>query len=80
LWGEDNFLEKEGFHEIPLGQIPNKNDLPFLNFPYVGNAKSMKFYPSDTYFARGVEVVHRRFFRTKQEAIDAGFVPMKNMK
>ena len=80
LWAEENSVEDDGTHEILLGQIPNENDLRFYEFPYTGNAKTGKFYPSTTYFARGVEVKHRRFFRTKQEAIDAGFIPSKSVK
>jgi len=74
----ENALEKSG--EIFLGQIPTANDLKFEKFPFTGNAKTGKFYPSDSYFARGVEVKNRRFFETKQDAIDAGFIPSKTVK
>ncbi|MCF7812125.1 hypothetical protein K9M59_00760 [Candidatus Gracilibacteria bacterium] len=63
-----------------MGQIPDENDLEYKKFPYTGNAKTGKFYPSDTYFARGVEVQHRRFFQTQQEAVDAGFIPSKSVQ
>ena len=79
LWG-GNTKEGDGKFQIPLGQIPNENDIKFQTFPYTGNAKTMKFYPSDSYFARGVEVRYRRFFRTKSEAISAGFLPTKSIK
>ncbi len=79
LWN-GNTKEGDGEFQIPLGQIPNENDMKFQSFPYTGNAKTMKFYPSDSYFARGVEVRYRRFFRTKAEAISAGFVPTKGVK
>ncbi len=78
VWSEENFLEKSG--DIPLSQIPNANDRKFSQFPYTGNAKTMKFYPSDSYFARGVEVRHRRFFETKEGAVNAGFIPSKSIK
>lgn len=80
VWGENNIVENDGDFQIPLGQLPTENDQDFLNFPYLGNEKTMKFYPSDSYPARGTEVQYRRFFQTKQEAIDAGFIPMKGMK
>ncbi len=80
LWGEENLVENDGEFQIPLGQIPNENDLRFMEFPYTANAKTGKFYPSDSYFARGVEVQHRRFFRTKEAASAAGFQPAKNVK
>jgi len=79
LWGGST-KEGNGKFQIPLSQIPNENDLKFQSFPYTGNAKTMKFYPSDSYFARGVEVRYRRFFRTKQEAISAGFAATKGVK
>lgn len=79
LWS-GNAVEDDGEYTIPLPQIPHENDLPYQQFPYVGNGKTMKFYPSSTYFARGVEVRHRRFFATKEEAIRAGFAPSKAVK
>jgi hypothetical protein len=80
LWGEDHLVEMDGEYNIPLGQIPHETDLALTEFPYVGNAKTMKFYPSDSYPARGTEVKHRRFFETKEDALAEGFIPMKNMK
>jgi hypothetical protein len=78
IWSGENFLEKSG--DIPLGQIPNENDRKLAQFPYTGNAKTMKFYPSDSYFARGVEVKYRRFFETKEGAVKAGFLASKGVK
>ncbi|MCF7917651.1 hypothetical protein K9L27_01435 [Candidatus Gracilibacteria bacterium] len=80
LWGEKNLAEGEGDFEIPLGQISSLEDLKFQQFPYTGNVKTKKFYPSDSYFARGVEIRYRRFFETKQAAINAGFVASKGVK
>lgn len=80
LWAEENLIENDGAFDIPLSQIPTENDLKYSVFPYTGNAKTMKFYPSDSYFARGVEVRYRRFFRTKSSAIEAGFVPSKGVE
>lgn len=80
VWAEENVAEGEGEFSIPLGQVPDENDLKYTEFPYTGNEKTMKFYPSDSYFARGVEVQYRRFFQTKQVAIDAGFTPSKGVK
>ena len=80
VWGEKNFAENDGIHQIPLSQIPNENDLKFFQFSYVGNVKSKKFYPADSYFARGTEVQYRRFFLTKEEAIGAGFEASKSVK
>ena len=78
VWSDENFLEKSG--DIPLGQIPNENDRKFTTFTFTGNTKTMKFYPSDSYFARGVKVMHRRFFETKEGAVNAGFIPSKAVK
>jgi len=80
VWGGENMREGDGIFQIPIGQIPNENDLKLQSFPYTGNAKTMKFYPSDSYFARGVEIQHRRFFQTKIEAVDAGFIPTKGVE
>jgi len=80
LWAGENLVENDGDFTIPLSQIPTENDLKYEQFPYTGNAKTMKFYPSDSYFARGVEVRYRRFFRTKIAATEAGFVPSKGVE
>jgi hypothetical protein len=80
LWAKENLVENDGDFEVPLSQIPTENDLKYTQFPYTGNAKTMKFYPSNSYFARGVEVRYRRFFRTKERAVGAGFVPSKGVK
>ena len=80
LWAGENLVENDGDFKIPLSQLPTENDLKYTQFPYTGNAKTMKFYPSDSYFARGVEVRYRRFFRTKTSAIEAGFIPSKGVK
>lgn len=77
VWEGTQFVEGEGEHYIPISQIPGESDLKYRQFKYVGNAKTGKFYPSDTYFARGVEVRHRRFFETRQAAEAKGFVPSK---
>ncbi len=79
LWAGENLIENDGDFLIPLSQIPTENDLPYTQFPYTGNAKTMKFYPSGSYFARGVEVRYRRFFRDKSSAIGAGFIPSKSV-
>ncbi len=80
LWGEGKMVENDGWHEIPLGQLPNANDLEFRRYAYVANAKTGKFYPSTSYPARGTAVRDRRFFQTKQAAIAAGFIPTKLVK
>ena len=80
LWGEGNFVDSEGEHEIPFGQIPGADDLELVGFVYTGNAKTGKFYPSDSYFARCVEVRHRRFFDSKEEVVEAGFIASKPVK
>jgi len=80
VWAEDQMLEGSGTHKIPLGQIPDENDLKFTQFAYVGNAKTGKFYPANSYPARGTEYRHRRFFQHKQAAIGAGFIPTKLVK
>ena len=80
LWATDKLLEGSGVHHVPLGQLPNENDLKFTQFYYTGNAKTGKFYPSNSYPARGTAVRDRRFFQNKQAAIDAGFIPTKLVK
>ena len=80
LWAKENLVENDGLFQIPLGQIPNENDLELENFPFLGNAKTNKFYPSTSYPARGTEVRYRRFFKTKEEAIKAGFIASKLVK
>jgi len=80
LWAWENYVENDGEFSIPLSQIPNENDLKFRNFPFVGNQKTMKFYPTNSYFARGVAVKNRRFFDTKESASKAGFIASKSVK
>ncbi|MDH3324210.1 MAG: hypothetical protein OEL89_01070 [Candidatus Peregrinibacteria bacterium] len=80
LWAEENYVENDGEFKIPLGQIPTENDLELRNFAYVGNAKTMKFYPATSYPARGTEFRYRRFFQSKEAALGAGFVASKLVK
>jgi hypothetical protein len=86
IWGE-NFRENsknqdKNFNnfKLPLGQIPNEQDLELTKFKYLGNAKTKKFYPTNSYPARGTEYKYRRFFQTKQEAIKSGFIASKLVK
>lgn len=80
LWGEDKLLEGSGIHHLPLGQLPDGVDLKFKQFKYTGNAKTGKFYPSSSYPARGTAVRDRRFFKSKQAALAAGFIATKLVK
>ncbi|MCK5460817.1 hypothetical protein KAI58_02440 [Candidatus Gracilibacteria bacterium] len=80
LWAKENFIENDGHFQIPLGQVPNKNDLEYEKFPYLGNAKTKKFYNTSSYHARGTESRYRRFFETKDAAISAGFIASKLVK
>jgi len=80
LWGGENLVEGNGEHLIPLPQIPNENDLVLTKFPFTGNANTMKFYPSDSHFARCVAVENRRLFDSKEAAITEGFEPSKSVK
>ena len=79
LWNE-NMLEEEGVLKMPLGQFSDHEDLKFKKFKYTGNEKTMKFYPSNSYPARGVRVEHRRFFQSIQAAKMSGFVASKLVK
>lgn len=80
VWGEDKMLEGEGWQRLPLGQLADEVDLQFKQFAYTANAKTGKFYPSDSYPARGTAVRDRRFFQTKSAAQAAGFTPTKLVK
>ena len=80
IWSDQYSHEGDGQHSIPVGQIPNQNDLELTQFPYLGNAKTKKFYPSTSYPARGTEVKYRRFFDSKTSALEAGFVASKLVK
>ena len=80
LWAEDNLVENDGVYKIPLGQIPTEEDLEFRKFKYLGNTKTMNFYPADSYPARGTKVQYRRFFQTKEAALKAGFNASKLVK
>lgn len=80
VWNESNTIETEGKFELPIGQIPNELDLALTEMPYTGNAKTNKFYPSNSYPARGVEVKNRRLFGDKAAAIKAGFIASKLVK
>ena len=78
VWNDTQFIESDGVHRIPLGQVPSDTDKNFRDFAFVGNTKTNKFYSSDTYWARGTDPKHRRFFATYDEAVAAGFVPTKS--
>lgn len=80
IWPGQHVIENEEHIQIPLGQIPDENDLKLREFPYVGNAKTRKFYPSYTYPARGTSLKYRRLFLSKQDALDNGFVASKLVK
>ncbi len=80
LWGGEKLVEGDGIYQIPIPQIPTENDLKLKKFPYVGNANTNKFYPSTSQFARCTAVENRRFFETKETAIEAGFIPSKTVK
>ena len=81
LWNHTQFINQHSTNKvIPLGQIPTESDLKFQNFKYTGNAKTMKFYPSNSYHARGTEVRYRRYFQTREAAVTAGFKPSKLVK
>lgn len=81
IWSEGkNSVEKSGQHSIPLGQVDTVHSKKFWNFPYVGNAKTRKFYPSRSYPARGTELRYRRFFDSKKSALAAGFIASKLVK
>ena len=80
VWGENQFVEGDGNYSLKLGQFPTDTDKKLQEFAYLGNEKTGKFYPTNSYPARGTEVRYRRFFQTKQEAIAAGFIPSKLVK
>lgn len=77
-WADNYSLEESG--NIFWSQIPTENDLKLADFKYLANAKTKKFYPANSYPARGTEVRYRRFFQTKEEAIAAGFKASKLVK
>lgn len=79
IWNED-FVEGDGDHAVALGQLPSEHDQVFRDFAYVGNTGTMKFYPSNTYPARGTDPVKRRFFASRTEAESQGFVASKLVK
>lgn len=79
VWN-DTFIEADGEHLVALGQLPSEADKDFRSFAYTGNAGTMKFYPSNTYAARGTAPEKRRFFATKAAAEEAGFVASKLVK
>jgi hypothetical protein len=79
IWNDD-FVEGDGEHLVALGQLPSDHDQNFRDFAYVGNSGTMKFYPSDTYAARGTHPVKRRFFASRAEAEEQGFVASKLVK
>ena len=78
IWADHHALEGSGV--IIWSQIPTTDDLQLNDFAYLANAKTKKFYPANSYPARGTEVRYRRFFQTRQAAIEAGFVPSKLVK
>ncbi len=79
VWNED-FVEGDGEHLVALGQLPSEYDQNFRDFAFVGNTGTMKFYPSNTYAARGTDPVKRRFFVSKTAATEAGFIASKLVK
>ena len=79
VWNDD-FVEGDGEHLVAISQLPSEHDADFRNFAYVGNAGTMKFYPSNTYAARGTDPVKRRFFVSQNAAVSAGFKASKWVK
>lgn len=79
VWNGD-FVEGEGEHLIAVSQLPSEHDADFRSFAYVGNAGTMKFYPSNTYAARGTDPLKRRFFVSREAAETEGFVASKLVK
>ena len=79
IWN-DSFTTGDGNHEVPLGQLPSEHDKSFREFAYTGNTGTYKFYPSNTYAARGTHPSKRRFFATQTEAKTAGFIASKLVK
>jgi hypothetical protein len=79
VWNEA-FVEGDGEHLVALGQLPSDEDKNFRDFAYTGNAGTLKFYPSNTYAARGTAPAKRRFFADKAAALKAGFVASKLVK
>lgn len=80
VWGQDSFIEGPGEFTIPWGQIATEHDLKLMDFNYVANTKTLKFYPSNSYPARGTAYWQRRYFMTQNEAESAGFVASKLVK
>jgi hypothetical protein len=79
VWNDD-FVEGDGEHLIAVSQLPSEHDADFRTFAYVGNAGTMKFYPSNTYAARGTDPIKRRFFPSQEAAKAAGFIASKLVK
>lgn len=79
VWNQ-NFVEGDGQHLVALGQLPSDQDKNFRDFAFTGNTGTMKFYPSNTYAARGTDPAKRRFFPDQDSAIAAGFVASKLVK
>lgn len=77
---DHTFFEDEGNHSFSFGALPTDEDLVLRDFPYLGNAKTRKFYNTDSYPARGTEIKYRRFFETKEAAVEAGFIAAKNLR
>lgn len=77
---QHTIFEEEGTHTFSIAQLPSSSDLDLRLFPYLGNTKTQKFYNTDSYPARGTEVKYRRFFKTQEEAKEAGFIASKNLK
>ncbi|PID70760.1 hypothetical protein CSB37_01595 [bacterium DOLZORAL124_38_8] len=81
IWSNGkNSVEKSGVQVVPLGQVDTVDSKKFWKFPYVGNAKTRKFYPAQSYPARGTKIQYRRFFESKTAALRAGFLPSKLVK
>ena len=44
---------------------------------YVGNAKSKKFHHADCSYAGKMSSANRVYFNTRDEAVNAGYIPCK---
>ncbi len=75
-WGSE-IVEGAGEYFIPISQLPNASDLLLAGHAFVGNKASGKYYPTDSYHARGTAVADRRYFATEAEAQAAGFMASK---
>ena len=87
IWGDPELSQKYlrlkskwGQHRPSTGSIGVQKSTQADTGAYIGNARSNKFHRPDCRWAKKIAPANRVSFKSRQEAIDRGYVPCKVCK